>query len=284
MGTLYLVATPIGNLEDLTLRATRILREVDLVLAEDTRRTGILLRHLGATTPMLSLHQHNEGARSAELLERLIGGGTMALVSDAGTPLVSDPGETLVRRAIAAGVGVVPIPGPSAVLHALVGSGFPAIPFTFRGFPPRKGREREEFLERIGEAPETTVLFESPERTGVLLRELAERCGAEREGVVARELTKVHEEFRRGTLGELANYYADASPRGEVTIVLAGGTGVEPSAGVDREAALALARVLLAEGESPSRTAREVARRLRLTRNMAYSLVQEMDLSQPPES
>jgi 16S rRNA (cytidine1402-2'-O)-methyltransferase len=282
-GILYIVSTPIGNLEDLTVRAARILGEADAVLAEDTRRTSILLRHIGVSTPMVSLHQHNERARETEVLSRLQGGATLALVSDAGTPLVSDPGERLVARVREAGYRVIPIPGPSAVMAALVASGLPAIPFAFLGFPPRKGRERTEFLARIRSASETVVLFESQERTARLLSEIAsEPVGAERMGAVARELTKLHEEVRSGTVGQLAGYYEENPPRGEVTIVLAPAaeSGADLRA-VDDAAIRALGAALLGEGLSPSRAAREVARRLGVPRNRAYELVQE--LAGPPE-
>ena len=276
MGILYLVSTPIGNLEDLTLRARRTLAEAHTILAEDTRRTGILLRHLELRRPLLSLHQHNEEARAREVLEALDQGRELALVSDAGTPLLSDPGERLVKRVLEEGHAVVPIPGPSAILAALVASGLPTLPFVFLGFAPRKGNDRTRFLERVAASAETVVLFESPERAEVLLADLVRVCGGDRPGVVARELTKVHEEFRRGTLGELARYYGEEAPRGEVTLVV--GPAEEDAAGeeVDREAARALGRALLEQGTSPSRAAREVARRLGIPRNQAYDLVQEL--------
>jgi 16S rRNA (cytidine1402-2'-O)-methyltransferase len=277
MGTLYLVSTPIGNLEDLSARAARLLGEADVVLAEDTRRSGILLRHLGLSTPLLSLHAHNEEERGTEVLARLRTGAALALVSDAGTPLVSDPGERLVRRALEEGHEVVPIPGPSAILHALVGSGLPAVPFTFLGFIPRKGKEREEALDRITHARETIVLFESPERLAKTLTELEARCGGNREAAVAREMTKLHEEFRRGTLAELARHYADGDAvRGEVTLVVAPGDPGGVSEPVDEEAGRLLAGALLRSGSTPSRAARDLAQRLGISRNRAYALVQEL--------
>jgi 16S rRNA (cytidine1402-2'-O)-methyltransferase len=276
MGTLYLVSTPIGNLEDITLRAARVLREVDLVLAEDTRRTGILLRHLEIGTPVRSFHEHNEAARLDEVIERLDAGQDLALVSDAGTPLVSDPGARLVARAAQEGWPVVPVPGPSAVLAALVTSGLPVGAFTFLGFPPRKGRERREVLERVASSLETVVLFESPDRTGALLAELARTCDGTRAAAVARELTKVHEEVRRGTLDELARYYRENAPRGEISVVVSGRGPDEPFGEVDDQAARALALALLDDGLSPSRAAREVARRLGVPRNRVYALVQEL--------
>ncbi len=282
MGTLYLISTPIGNLEDLTVRASRILGEVDLVLAEDTRRTLILLNHLGLRVPLESLHEHNEAARIPSVLERLRGGRALALVSDAGTPLVSDPGERLVSRVLDDGHRVVPIPGPSAVLAALVASGLPSIPFAFLGFVPRKGRERREMLERIRTAPETTVVFESPERCLDLLEALEPEWPEDREVAVARELTKVHEEVRRGTPSTLARYYRETPPRGEVTVVVAPARSSGDGGEADAQAVRALARALLDQGRSPSRAAREVAERLRVPRNQAYSLVQEV--AADPES
>jgi 16S rRNA (cytidine1402-2'-O)-methyltransferase len=225
VGTLHLVATPIGNLEDVTLRALRVLREADLVLAEDTRHTRVLLdRHAIAQRPR-SLHAHNEAARIAEVLALLASGRQVALVSDAGTPLISDPGEKLVAAAIAAGHSVVPLPGASAVVASLVASGLAPMPFTFLGFLPRKAGERDRLLATFRERPETLVLFESPRRVAATLRALAAQLG-DRAGCVAREVTKVHEEFVRGTLAELALRFASGA-RGEVTIVVEGAREVE---------------------------------------------------------
>ncbi len=276
MGTLYLVSTPIGNLEDLSPRASRVLGEVALILAEDTRRTSILLRHLGLRVPLRSFHQHNEEDERDGVLERLDRGEDLALVSDAGTPLVSDPGERLVSHALAAGHRVVPIPGPSAVLAALVASGLPSRSFVFLGFPSRRGRERKELLQRVASSAETVVLFEAPPRTAGLLSDLAGACGGDREAAVARELTKLHEEVRRGTLAELSRYYQEEPPRGEISIVVAPAAESDSTAEVDEAAVEALAGALLGEGHSPSRTAREVARRLGLSRNAVYDIVQRV--------
>jgi 16S rRNA (cytidine1402-2'-O)-methyltransferase len=275
VGTLFVVSTPIGNLEDLTRRAERVLSEVRHVLAEDTRRTGTLLRHVGARPEMTSLHAHNEASRREKVLGWLARGEDVALVSDAGTPLVSDPGARIVQAALEAGHRVIPIPGASAVLAALVASGLPAERFTFLGFVPRRGSARARLLERLGSAEETTVLFESPERLADLLRDLEEACGGERRVAVGRELTKVHESVVRGTLAEARRYYGDSAPRGEVTLVLEGVSPPEAPGEVDREAARALARALLAEGGTPSTVARDVAKRLGLPRNVAYQAVQE---------
>jgi 16S rRNA (cytidine1402-2'-O)-methyltransferase len=276
VGTLYLVSTPIGNLEDLTERARRVLGEVDAVLAEDTRRTRRLLDHIGASPRLVSLHGHNEKQRLPRILERLREGAALALVSDAGTPLVSDPGARLVDAALADGHKVVPLPGASAVLSALVVSGFPTVPFTFFGFLPRKGRERGELFERVIASRDTVVLFESPERLADLLGELAGRADPGRLAVVGREITKLHEEFRRGTLPELARYYQNgAPPRGEVTVVVSPSESA-PDPGAEEAAGRALARSLLDGGASPSRVAREVASRLGMPRNRAYDLVQAL--------
>jgi 16S rRNA (cytidine1402-2'-O)-methyltransferase len=276
VSTLYLVSTPIGNLGDLSRRAADILGSVDRVLAEDTRRTRILLDHLELRTPLVSLHAHNEGARVDRVLEWLEAGETLALVSDAGTPLLSDPGDRLVPAVLGAGHAVVPVPGASAILAALVASGLPTVPFTFLGFVPRKGKERKALLERVAESPDTVVLFESPERLLTLLSALAELCGQDRPAAVARELTKLHEEVARGTLAELAAYYGERGVRGEICLVVGPAPPAERSRETDEAAAGALARALLAGGESPSRAAREVGRRLGISRSEAYRIVHSL--------
>lgn len=272
VGTLYVVATPIGNLEDVTLRALRILREASLVLAEDTRRTRILLdRHAIAARPV-SLHAHNEAARCASVLAALAAGQSVALVSDAGTPLVSDPGERLVAAALEAGHEVVPIPGPSAVLAALAASGLPATAFTMLGFLPRRGKAREALLRRFVRAPETLVVFEAPGRVAATLAALSEILG-DRRACVARELTKLHEEIVRGGLRELAARYSAAPPRGEVTLVVAGAKEdaasdpLEPDAvSIDDEI-----RSLVAAGRSPREVAAALARAGGLPRRELYA-------------
>lgn len=221
MGTLSVVATPIGHLDDVTLRALRVLSEAELLFAEDTRRTRILLDHHGIGARPVSLHAHNETARCARALEVLEGGGQVAIVSDAGTPLLSDPGERLVAAAIDAGHRVEAVPGASAVLAALVSSGLPAQPFTFVGFLPRKAGARRALLEAHRDRGETLVLFESPRRVAATLAELAERIGGERRACVARELTKVHEELVRGTLSELAAHFSEGA-RGEIVVLVEG--------------------------------------------------------------
>jgi 16S rRNA (cytidine1402-2'-O)-methyltransferase len=275
VATLSIVSTPIGNLGDLSPRAAECLRAADRILAEDTRRTRILTDHVGASGPLVSLHAHNERERIGAVLDWLAAGEALVLVSDAGTPLVSDPGGRLVEAVAGAGHVVVPIPGPSAVLAALVGSGLPTDRFLFLGFPERKGRARALLLERVAASPESVVLFESPQRLVRLLEDLATSCGGTRRVAVARELTKLYEEFFRGTLGEAAGYYRQHPARGEVSLVVGavedGGTDA-----VELEAdARSLALSLLAEGGKASAVAREVSRRLALPRNTAYRIVQE---------
>lgn len=269
MGTLYLVATPIGNLEDVTLRALRVLGEADCLLAEDTRRTRVLLEHHGLRGRPRSLHAHNEARRAREVLEHLAAGGTAALVSDAGTPLVSDPGERLARRAAEAGHAVLPVPGPSAVLAALVAAGLPATRFTFLGFLPRKAGERDAELRALAGRPETLVLFESPRRLGGTLRRLAEALGPRR-ACVARELTKRHEEAARGTLPELAERFAEGT-RGEVTLVVEGAPEAEAARGLDAAGLEAAIRERVAAGESPRAIAAALAPGARVPRRQVYA-------------
>ncbi|MGH8220646.1 MAG: 16S rRNA (cytidine(1402)-2'-O)-methyltransferase, partial [Steroidobacteraceae bacterium] len=223
-GRLEVIATPIGNLDDVSGRARDSLARADLIAAEDTRRTRGLLQALGLSRPLISLHEHNETRRAAELIERLEAGEVIALVSDAGTPLVSDPGAVLVRAAIAAGIEVRPIPGPSAVIAALAGAGLPSERFCFEGFLPARGAERRERLAALAGEERTLVLFEAPHRIADALVELATTFGAERPAALARELTKAHETFYRGTLGELAARAREDTnmERGEITLVIAG--------------------------------------------------------------
>ena len=272
MGTLYVVATPIGNLEDITLRALGVLREAALVLAEDTRHTRVLLGRHGIAKRPLSLHAHNEAARTQQALAALAAGQAVALVSDAGTPLVSDPGGRLVARAIADGRRVVPVPGPSAVLAALVASGLPAEAFTFVGFLPRRAGERARRLAELGPRPETLVLFESPRRVGALLAELSAAFG-ERRACLARELTKLHEEVVRGTLGELAARFADGA-RGEVTLVVEGARPAAAGRPVSDDLRVRV-RALLADGLSARDLAAQLARETGAPRRVLYTLALE---------
>lgn len=227
-GTLYVVATPIGNLEDITLRALRILKAVSVIAAEDTRRTARLLQRHGITTPTTSFHEHNTRTRVPELLSRLAEGQAIALVSDAGTPGISDPGLELVQACIAAKVPVDPIPGASAPLAALVASGFPVLPVTILGFPPVKANNRNAWLSTLAEIPHTAVFFEAPHRICSTLRTVDHRLG-NRPLAIGRELTKAHQEILHGTAAELAERLN--TPRGEFTVVV--GPRLEPTGKVD---------------------------------------------------
>lgn len=256
VGTLFLVATPIGNLKDITLRALEVLQSVTLIAAEDTRHTRKLLSTEGISTRLVSYHEHNKQEREAQLLSALEEG-DIALVSDAGTPVVSDPGYELVRLAVQHGHRVVPIPGPSAPIAALIASGLPSDAFTFVGYLPRRRAERKSFLAMYRERPETLLMFEVPHRLKASLSDLAEIFGPQRQAAVCRELTKLHEEIRRGTLVELLEGYQGEEPRGECTLVIAGApedVAIWPREEVERE----LQR-RLAEGIPPSRAAREIA-------------------------
>ena len=215
-GTLFLVATPIGNLEDITARALRVLGEVSLIAAEDTRRTAHLLTHYAITTPTTSLHEHNETRKAPSLIARLLAGDNVALVSDAGMPLMSDPGEELVRLAIDAGIRIEPIPGPSAITTALAVSGFATQPFTFLGFPPTRPKDRRDWFGQLSKLTSTVVFFESPHRIRGTLLEVRSNVGDCR-AVICRELTKVHEELVRGPISSVLAHLFDS--RGEFTIV-----------------------------------------------------------------
>jgi 16S rRNA (cytidine1402-2'-O)-methyltransferase len=271
-GTLYVVATPLGNLGDLAPRAADVLRQAPVVAAEDTRRTRGLLAHLGASPTLLSFHAHSGERRLETLLEILGEGRDVALVTDAGTPGVSDPGADLVAAALDAGLAVVPIPGPSAVATALSAAGISADRYLFLGFLPRRGGERARLLARAASEEWSVVFFEAPSRLVALLNDLAAVAGAGRRATVARELTKLHEELRSGTLAELADYYSGVPPRGELTIVMEG-TGAPPPP-ADRTAdAAEEAATLLAEGLSRREVARRLTETLGMSRNDAYRLV-----------
>jgi 16S rRNA (cytidine1402-2'-O)-methyltransferase len=220
VGTLYLVATPIGNLADITHRALQVLKDVDLIACEDTRHTHKLLQHYGIITKMISYHEHNEQQRTAELVDLLKQGSDVAVVSDAGTPSISDPGFRLVRAAIENEVTVVPVPGPSALISALVAAGLPTDEFFFAGFLPSRSNARRARLDELRTVPGTLIFYEAPHRLATTLKDAYEVLG-EREAVVARELTKLHEEIRRGRLSELVEHYANAeNPRGEIVVLI----------------------------------------------------------------
>ncbi len=221
-GRLYLCATPIGNLGDITYRAVELLRTADLIAAEDTRHTRGLLAHYDIHTPMTSYHEHNKDRKGPELIARMQAGETIVCVSDAGLPGIADPGGDLARCAIAEGIPVTPLPGANAALSALICAGLPLEGFTFVGFLPRKEKKRREVLVRVAAYPETLIFYEAPHRLRETLDALAESLGRARQACAARELTKKFEEFRRAPLGELSDYYRENEPRGEFVIVVAG--------------------------------------------------------------
>jgi 16S rRNA (cytidine1402-2'-O)-methyltransferase len=270
-GVLYVVSTPIGNLADMTLRGIETLRTVSIVLAEDTRHSRKLLEHFEIKTPLVAHHEHNEAKTTPALVARMQRGESMAIITDAGTPLVSDPGARLVAAAIDAGVRVVPIPGASALLAALVAAGLPAERFTFFGFLDRKGKDRERTILTIRGLGHTAVLYESPNRLADTLAELRDSGLGARRAAVARELTKQFEELRRGTVEELARYYADASPRGEIVIVIEGASHAAPTEESLRERASALR----AGGASARDIVTVLTEELGAPRNLAYRLAHE---------
>ena len=268
VATLYIVATPIGNLGDMTQRAIETLRTVDLILAEDTRKTRVLLDHFDIETRMVSNHAHNEARTVPLVLERLQRGDNVALVTDAGTPLISDPGSRLVVAVREAGYRVSPIPGASALTAAISAAGLDTTRFTFLGFLPRSGRERREALTLIGSTEHTIVLYESPNRVSDTLDDVANTGSSQRRCVVARELTKLFEEFRDGTVGELAAYYAGSPPKGEVVIVLA---GADPKPFSEDELRDRL-KALREAGLSASDAAAQIASETGVSRNAVYRM------------
>lgn len=285
-GRLQVVATPIGNLGDLTARAREALAAADVIAAEDTRHTGALLQALGISRPLVSVHQHNESRRAGELLERLARGETIALVSDAGTPVLSDPGYELVRRAAAAGFEVSVIPGVSAITSALAVAGLPTDRFCFEGFLPARGSERRAALAGLAHETRTLVFFEAPHRIATTLADMGRELGQDREAVVARELTKAHETLYRGTLGELAQR-AREDPhvaRGEITVVVRGAAAAD--AGVDVRL-LRRAVDLLSRELPPGRAAAIAAQLTGATRAAAYALATrgaaDAPAGEPPE-
>lgn len=269
-GVLYVVATPIGNLEDITYRAVRVLREVGLIACEDTRQTHKLLARYGIQTSAVSYHEHNEQARAAELVERMLAGASVALVSDAGTPLVSDPGYRIVAAAIAAGIRVEPIPGASALLSALAAAGLPTDAFQFAGFLPPKSSARRKTLESLKSFPATLVFYEAPHRILETLDDIDEIMGA-RPVVVARELTKLHEEFLRGSAREIREALAArTSVKGEITLLIGRG---EETAAEDGEPAEQVARLVVG-GMTRMEAIKTVARRRGLGKREVYRLVE----------
>ncbi len=273
MAVLYVVSTPIGNREDITLRALRILAEVALIVAEDTRHSGRLLQHYQIRKPLLSLHEHNEMDRIPDLLARLELGEDVALISDAGTPTVSDPGYRLIAAALEAGYTVSPIPGASAILAALVAAGLPTDRFLFLGFPPRKANARKKLLDEVVSEPGTLIFYESARRLQGLLVAIAKELGADRPVVVARELTKLHESLVRGTAGQLLALF-ESAPRGEVVLLVGGAITADRS---QIPAAVAeIMKDMLDGGRSVSDAARLLAQVTGLPRRELYQLGLEL--------
>jgi 16S rRNA (cytidine1402-2'-O)-methyltransferase len=270
-----MLSTPIGHLGDFSFRGLEILRHVAVVAAEDTRRTRRLLAHYEVAREVVSLHAHSGPAAIERLLDRVAAGEDVAYATDAGTPGISDPGALLVARAHERGLTVVPVPGPAAVVAALAAAGFPADRFVFAGFLPRKGTSRAALLARVAAEPWTTVCYEAPNRTVALLRDLAACCGPDRPAAVARELTKLHEEVRRGTVDALLRYYEAHPPRGEVTVVIGGAprTAAAPDAAPAEGEARELVAALRADGGAPGAIAKELAQRLGISRHDAYRLL-----------
>ncbi len=269
-GTLYVVGTPIGNLEDITFRAVRILQTVDIIAAEDTRHTGKLLQHFQVKTPQVSYHEHNRTSRIPELLEHLVNNKAIALVSDAGMPGISDPGYELVKACIEAGISVVPIPGASAAITALSAAGLPTDRFVFEGFLPAKSQQRQEHLESLQTESRTLIFYESPHRLRDTLQDLAKVWGSDRQIVLGRELTKLYEEFWRGTIADAIAHYNQREPQGEYTLVVAGIPASQPQ--LTEEELKAELKQLISQGISRSQASRQLAKFTSLPRRQLYQL------------
>lgn len=271
---LYLVATPIGNLEDITLRAIRVLKQCDLIACEDTRQTRKLLNHLGVDKPAVSYQEHNEAARGDELIEKLAAGARIAVVSDAGTPGISDPGFRVVSLAIERGIPIVPIPGPAAFISALVASGLPIDSFSFRGFLPAKSGARRKQLEHVRQSQQTEIFYEAPHRISETLEDVVESLGPTRHIVVARELTKIHEEFLRGTAAEiLATAKARGELKGEIVLLIAPASGDEPT--VERVSIRNRVAQLMHEEKLDEKSAlKKVAKERGISKSEAYRELQ----------
>jgi 16S rRNA (cytidine1402-2'-O)-methyltransferase len=264
-GTLYVVGTPIGNLEDMTFRAISVLQNVDLIAAEDTRHTGKLLHHFQIKTPQISHHEHNRATRIPELIDKLQQGKSIALVTDAGMPCVSDPGYELVKACAEANLSVVPIPGVTAVVTALAASGLPSDRFTFEGFLPAKEKDRRNTLIPLQTETRTMIFYESPHRLRESLATILEIFGKERELTIARELTKMHEELWRGTVGDAVADYQTREPKGEYTIVVASAEDIRTAL-----------KTLLAQGISPSQASKQLAQELGISKRDIYQMSLEL--------
>ncbi len=274
--TLYLVGTPIGNLGDMTMRGLEVLKGVDTIAAEDTRHTGKLLHHFQIKTPQISYHQHNEQQRIPELISQIQAGKSIALVTDAGMPGISDPGYLLVSACVAAGIRVIPIPGVTAVITVVSASGLPSDRFVFEGFLPAKGQERRDRLQSVSGDSRTLVFYESPHRLRQTLADFGETFGVDRQIVLGRELTKLHEEFWRGKIGAAIEHYTQVEPQGEYAIVVAGAAVSHPTLS-DEAIDRALIELMLA-GTSRSQASRIVAEQISQSRRYVYQLALAIDL------
>jgi len=270
VGVLYIVGTPIGNLEDMTFRSVRILQSVDIIAAEDTRHTGKLLKHFQINTPQLSYHEHNRNSRIPEILNQLQNGIAIALVTDAGVPGISDPGYELVKACVEAGITVVPIPGAVAAITALSASGLATEKFVFEGFLSAKSKQRRSHLELLKSEERTLIFYESPHRLRSTLEEMREIFGGDRQIVLARELTKIYEEFWRGTITGACNYYEQKVPIGEYTLVVAGNTPTQRQ--FSQAELIEKLETIMNQGISPSQASRQLAASTCLPRRELYQL------------
>ncbi|CAJ1199048.1 Ribosomal RNA small subunit methyltransferase I [Companilactobacillus paralimentarius] len=270
-GCLFLVPTPIGNLEDMTFRAVNTLKEADLVAAEDTRNTKNLLNHFEILTELISFHEHNTAQRIPELIEKMNSGLKIAQVSDAGAPSISDPGKELVKAAIKEEIPVVPLPGATASITALIASGIEPQPFYFFGFLPRKGKERTEALADLANRNETTIVYESPYRVKKTIQDLIAKFGPERQITLARELTKIHEAFLRGSLQAVAQYYEENDPKGEYVLIIAGKPADQMQTSSDADLVAAVDN-LIDHGKKPNKAIKEVAADNGLKKQTVYNL------------
>jgi 16S rRNA (cytidine1402-2'-O)-methyltransferase len=274
-GTLYIVGTPIGNLEDMTFRAVRILQTVDLIAAEDTRHTGKLLQHFQVKTPQISYHDHNRTSRTPELVDRLKQGTSIALVTDAGMPGISDPGYELVKACADAHILVIPIPGATAAMTGLSASGIPSDRFVFEGFLPAKEKDRRSHLETLVTESRTMIFYEAPHRLLKTLQDISLMLGSDRPITLARELTKLHEEFWRGTVGDAIEQYQSRDPQGEFTLILAGATPTEIP--LTESVLKSELQDLLKQGLSRSEASRQLAQQTALPRRQIYQLALQLD-------
>lgn len=279
-GTLYVVATPIGNLEDITYRAVRILKEADLIACEDTRHTAKLLHHCGIDKPTVSYHEHNEAERAEELVAKLEQGLNIAQVSDAGMPGISDPGYRVIKLAIERGIQVVPIPGASAVVAALAASGLPTDSFQFLGFLPAKSGQRRTTLEMLRQAEQTTVVYEAPHRIAETMKDVVELLGTERPVVLARELTKIHEEFIRGSAAEVLAAVQQREVKGEITLLI--GKSSAAKVATDKPLAFRLKEIMQMQKLDEKAALKVLAKETGLSRSEAYREVQRTKVEQKP--